>query len=545
MNYSALVCQGYFDQHHVRSKLTESPLLSPLLKQAMPTGYLLDLIIEVSSDWRSFTEVFSPLLRCLVAEVRSSNVIYCEYKQALIALSEMCEIRLPSSNNRPICQLLTEMPEWLPIEIDSGKGGRELPSVSLLGPFLGISVFAEEDPTVAEGLFPSGSKPGAPIFTNTLQQDLEFLRTSLHKLFYAILLNVSSRDAALKFLSECLIRNAKRKQMQVNESTVAGDGFMLNILSVLQHLASKVSLDKIDFFYMFSKQARTEAIGDETRLKMTSQEAEDWLKALDRKWQDPKFPTECWFLTLQAHHISVLPCIRLYQRRLRALKELQKMVEEMERTESQWKSRPMAHRNRKMLEKWKNQAKTLSRSKQCADIGLLDRNLFQRVLQFYGSVAKFLILCINPDYKDGTELTLPLPLEPPQLFAALPEWVVEDIADFLPFAIQYFADVVNDLISHDLMTFLLTAICSSHFFKNPYLVSKLIEVLFVINPSIQDRTEALHTRFMSHPIAEEHLPSALMKFYTGKLTFLSFTMRSSLLFFLHPVRNRNGLINGS
>ena len=54
------------------------------------------------------------------------------------------------------------------------------------------------------------------------------------------------------------------------------------------------------------------------------------------------------------------------------------------------------------------------------------------------------------------------------------------------------------------------------YFQNPYLVSKLLEVLYVINPTILDSAEALHARFMSHPISEEYLPSALMKFYTGK-----------------------------
>ena len=64
--------------------------------------------------------------------------------------------------------------------------------------------------------------------------------------------------------------------------------------------------------------------------------------------------------------------------------------------------------------------------------------------------------------------------------------------------------------------------------QNPYLVSKLLEVLYVINPTILDSAEALHARFMSHPISEEYLPSALMKFYTGKpkhvLTFTTMTV---------------------
>ena len=80
------------------------------------------------------------------------------------------------------------------------------------------------------------------------------------------------------------------------------------------------------------------------------------------------------------------------------------MIGELERTEHQWKSRPMADRNKQLLRKWKSQAKKLSKSKQCSDIGLLDRNLFQRCLQFYASVAEFLILAMV-DTRNGQGLS--------------------------------------------------------------------------------------------------------------------------------------------
>lgn len=42
-----------------------------------------------------------------------------------------------------------------------------------------------------------------------------------------------------------------------------------------------------------------------------------------------------------------------------------------------------------------------------------------------------------------------------------------------------------------------------------------MEVLFILNPHVQGgRTDLLYQRIMAHPIAELHLPSSLMKFYT-------------------------------
>ncbi len=89
----------------------------------------------------------------------------------------------------------------------------------------------------------------------------------------------------------------------------------------------------------------------------------------------------------------------------------------------------------------------LSKAKACADTGLLDQQLFQRCLQFYSSVSQFLLLTMRDAAKpDGLfdmealsdpSSWLPLPSEDvPKMFASLPEWVIDDLADFLLFALQ-------------------------------------------------------------------------------------------------------------
>ena len=67
--------------------------------------------------------------------------------------------------------------QWLPPEVSSGSGGNELPAVSLLGPFMAVSVFADENPAVAEKYFSGKTNPAAVrTIAQTLQQDLEFMR---------------------------------------------------------------------------------------------------------------------------------------------------------------------------------------------------------------------------------------------------------------------------------------------------------------------------------------------------------------------------------
>ncbi len=69
--------------------------------------------------------------------------------------------------------------QWLPAEVASGAGGHELPAISLLGPFMAVSVFADENPNVAEKFF-SGKQSATTVrsVAQTLQQDLEFMRVS-------------------------------------------------------------------------------------------------------------------------------------------------------------------------------------------------------------------------------------------------------------------------------------------------------------------------------------------------------------------------------
>lgn len=63
----------------------------------------------------------------------------------------------------------------------------------------------------------------------------------LYEIFHDTFVNGSSRDHLLEYVASVLRFNEKRAQIQVVELANAGDGFMLNLLSVLQLLSVKVS----------------------------------------------------------------------------------------------------------------------------------------------------------------------------------------------------------------------------------------------------------------------------------------------------------------
>ncbi|PNF25093.1 hypothetical protein B7P43_G02009 [Cryptotermes secundus] len=514
VQYASLSLQGVLiDEELPRT----SPLLGPVLNQSLPRGFLPELVARTHANHELFNKVFSPVLQGLFLTMQTSSIVGNGHRQPIQALSDLVEIRCgPSGNVRPICRLLTHQSNFLP-DVVTQAVGRELAKTSFLGPFLSVSVFAEDEAKVADKFF-SGNPVADKSLNQTLQQELENTRILLHKVFHDILVCNSAREATLSYLAALLRNNEKRAQIQVDERSLAGDGFMLNVLSIMQFLAVKVKLDKVDVFYPFHPSSLVD-IKNDTRLKFTSQEAAAWLDDLNRslihKWKEPKFPTHCWFLTLHCHHLALLPACHKYQRRLRALRDLQKLVDEMQATEAQWKEMHFAARNKELLKQWKQQIKKLNRSKACADTGLLNEALLRRSLQFYTSVAEFLLGLLVQLPPGVTPPSLPLPSDAPAIFSALPEWYVEDIAEFLLFVLQFTPGVVADCTEDSLITWLLVVVCSPQCIKNPYMVAKIIEVLFVINPGIQSRTEQLHARVMAHPISEMHLPSCLMKFYTG------------------------------
>lgn len=509
VQYTAMVLQGSLFEG---SPLV-SPLLNPLISGTLPRGFLHELLSRIHSNPEALNKVFSPLLQGLFRSMQSMSLTDNAHRKPLEALAELVDIRpAPVGNARPICSLITNQVQFLP-ETVTNAAGKEITRTSFLGPFLRISVFPEEDPKVAEKLFSGNSSTDKTLYTS-LQQELENSRTIIYKIFHDILVNSSSRESMLAYIAAVLRRNEKRTQMQADFKTLAGDGFMLNLLSVLQMLSSKVKLENVDTLYPFHPSSMVD-IKDDTRLKFTSQESSDWLDQLNKSmaWKEPNFSTQCWFLTLHCHNIALLPALQRYQRRLRSLRDLQKLVDEMQASEDQWRCLPLAQRNKELIKRWKHQIKKLTKGKACTEAGLLAPALMRRSLLFYTSVGEFLLSTLTNGDKSKVP-NLPLPNEPPPAFAALPEWYVEDIAEFLLFLLQYMPGVVAETMDDTLFTWLLVCVCTPSAIKNPYLVAKVVEVLFVLVSGLLSRHSVLQDRFMSHPLSESHLASYLMKFYT-------------------------------
>ncbi|KAK3547102.1 hypothetical protein QTP86_011769 [Hemibagrus guttatus] len=511
ISHAALVLQGALTLP--RAPLQPSLLVPYMLCRNLPNGFIQELVRMTHQEEEVFKQIFVPILQGLALAVKECSFDGDNFKYPLMALSELCEIKFGKTH--PVCSLITSLPLWCPEPLSPGAG-REIQRLSFLGTFFSLSVFAEDDTKVGDKYFsgPAITMENTRVVSQSLQHYLESARGDLFKILHNILLNGETREAALSYMAALVNRNVKKAQMQTDDKLVSTDGFMMNFLWVLQQLSMKIKLETVDPLYIFHHKCRLNVSLEETRLKSSLEELKSWLSELHvdpSKFSEPKFPTECFFLTLHAHHLSILPGCRRYIRRLRAIRDLNRTVEELKNSEGQWKDSPLATRHREMLKRCKTQLKKLVRSKACADAGLLDENLLRRCLQFYSTVIQLIMRIVDPSYPN---VTLPLNPEIPKSFAALPEFYIEDVAEFMLFIVQYSPQVLYEPCTQDIVTFLVVFICSQNYIRNPYLIAKLVEVLFVTNPAVQPRTQRFFEMIENHPLSVNQLVPALMKFYT-------------------------------
>lgn len=101
------------------------------------------------------------------------------------------------------------------------------------------------------------------------------MRSYLHAVVLAMLRNADNRSTVLGFISKILLANEKRAQIHSEERKLARDGFMLNLLSVLQKLSIKIRLSKVDPSYAFYTSSLV-SFEKDTKLRLDDNEYKVW-----------------------------------------------------------------------------------------------------------------------------------------------------------------------------------------------------------------------------------------------------------------------------
>ncbi|XP_036328345.1 ubiquitin conjugation factor E4 B isoform X2 [Rhagoletis pomonella] len=508
--------------------LDQSALLEMLYQGRIPDGFLYDLVATAYNQFEDFQQIFTQLLRGLFIGMQRNICTANINTQQIDLLSKLVTIKVGSS--RPICDLIAAQVNFLP-EMCTKIPGREIVKCSYLGPFLSVSLFAEENVKFAE----AHGKSNVIVYSMYhFRWEMQSMRTSMHTVFHSLLVNVNSRPKTLDYIGKILRYNERRAQLACDEKLLARDGFVINLMSVLQQLSVKIKLDRIDPAFPFYKDSLI-SIENDTKLRYADDEYKQFIERnFATVTHNANFQTQCWFLTLQAHHLGYMPAIQRYRQKARAIKELQKLIDEIDRTKSHWENTPYAKRNKQFRERWHKQLKKLTRSKMCSELCLLDPKLLSACMYFYSTVCEYLLYQIEGRAIEGPFIAkVPVQqLKPTDTFAALPEWYVDDIAEFILFAMQHALNDIRQTIDHSIITWLLTCVCVPNLIKNPYVTAKLVEVLFVFSLGPQNSLSTSVSTMWNHELAQTVLCSALMKFYvdietTGQSTefYDKFTIR--------------------
>lgn len=170
IHYTTLIVQGYiFDVATISS--SKSPLSDPIMQQSMPRGFLTELVTRTHTNEKIFSNVFSPILQGLFKMMQTASIVGDEHRLPIQTLFELADIRCSS---RPICTLITKQIQFNPTACTPAQG-REIMRTSFMGPFLCVSVFAEDEPKVC--------------FNTTLQDFLLqkiYLHACLHLFFFSL-----------------------------------------------------------------------------------------------------------------------------------------------------------------------------------------------------------------------------------------------------------------------------------------------------------------------------------------------------------------------
>lgn len=107
------------------------------------------------------------------------------------------------------------------------------------------------------------------------------MRGQLHSIFHSLVRCPDNRTQVLKYLSQILLSNEKRTQFHSEEKKLGRDGFMLNVMSVLQKLSIKIKLDRVDPKYPFNDKSLI-SIEKDTKIRFDENEYKNWVSSASK-----------------------------------------------------------------------------------------------------------------------------------------------------------------------------------------------------------------------------------------------------------------------
>lgn len=527
-------------------------LLSPeMFSKAVPQKHLFQLMLTMQED-----QVISEFIDGLVQEHHEKDDLTSMFSPVLEMLADRCkdissllqpdvhnyfELLLFFAKHVPLAEILVSSRVWLPAKLPVGAiQGHTFEKQTLLGFFLALTSMSR-DPSKPSEFFQHPTEQSHVEMQATmanLRKHFDTLSEKLHKVVMEIMKKSSfAKHQVLYWIGACLHGNITRKKMMAEffATTQAQDGFFLNLSTLLlkmcqpfmdpcspkllkinpQYCAVKVSFDSIA---QEGTALHVVGLDGETRLVVPPDEEDNTLRITPGFG----FVTECFFMT---HHCLNLGLWKVCEKYRKLMNELAQMQQVYQDATAQGSEGVLIQRLKVQFEN--SIIKQLS-----LKTHLLNPSLIELGLRFYIASASWLnqVALAGDSFDEMTsfkEVEIPLPTQTPKGLLFVPEFIVENMADFIIF-LRHFSEETLESAGkslHHLVTFFVIYMGSPERVRNPHLRAKLAETLEALVPiqKSKNSSELLsvpqanmfnrQSAFLQHNVAPAYLPQALLQLF--------------------------------
>ncbi|KAJ2699689.1 Ubiquitin conjugation factor E4 [Coemansia sp. IMI 209128] len=426
---------------------------------------------------------------------------------------------------REIAQAFVHMPSFDPEECS----GRRMQTGTALGIFMGFSAFPSADESIVQTYFadaPERSPQDCEALHAGLRNTVQFLQSALFQICDRLVRAGADERAKLtSYTLRVLATNARRSGMQADVTKIVDDGFADNLASVWLRLSEPFTNDaqlrriaRVDGGWIITR-AMNSASGlndsqdqiatfwrELTRINADQKLVDAYL---ERRLSEASLPgaeapaagfiADCFFATAAALHLGPIATIAQYTDKL---SELARFKREVARIQAAPELLPPAQRATlpMAIQRWNAQLADMKREKIALDAQVLDPRRLSNILVFYRFTMCFLLRMVDAHtaFPHAGPFAMPAEgsgeAEIPEAWAMLPQFIVEDVVEFIVFLTTHSPDTLIDSTAQvggggneQLRTFddilpLFTVVFLARpaFIRSPHLKSRLVDVLHML-----------------------------------------------------------------
>ncbi|KAH3765468.1 Ubiquitin conjugation factor E4, core [Pelomyxa schiedti] len=491
-------------------------------------NHLLQMLITKFPTQESLNSIFAPIFEALYTTMCTTTINSPKFLPPIQILAQL-------TCSSSLVNVMTGLPRWIPSK--TPLTGTILEKESFLGPFFSVSMFsANEDQLKQFFPYPLNGRSGPSMDT------IRSCASHIISVLWDVVKNILkvNKEPLLNWFAAVLTANTARTKINVPED-VSSDGLMMNLSGVLLCLVEPLMDTERAFFFdpYYVTHGKRIDFSNETKLAASQSEVANWVDPRNASRQAhyeqslktiqplqvieetsteevPKSfkpTTEYFFLTLRSMQLGFLSTWFSHKKLASGIGDHKSLMNSMAETRSTWNMTPEGSLREQELMRVTDLVERGTRRLFSENAQLTESDFVVRSIRFFNLVAHWMLSIVAPGGP-----CVPLPISVPMKFAALPEFFIEAMFEYLKFLLQAAYNTVGQ-ISWSKSSIIDSLVCflgSPNYIRNPYLRSKFVQVLGELTQTkIQfgGSKSVADIVFSENVLAKNFLVKSLLKFY--------------------------------